>query len=155
MSKFYGRGKNVIQQPYTMPDMYEQYIKDIPKESAYYVTYTEYAKIVGLFYKEVSHKIIEHGELFHMPFRLGDTYVEKKKLDYNNRPPIDWQMTTARGKVIYNFNEHSGGYKYELKWNKRNSLFHNFYLYRLVYTRSNKRAVAKCIKSRTIDYFEK
>jgi len=155
MSKFYGRGKNVIQQPYTMPDMYQDYIKDIPKESAYYVTYTEYAKIVGLFYKEVSNKIIKHGELFHMPFRLGDTYVEKKKLDYNNRPPIDWQMTTANGKVIYNFNEHSDGYKYELKWNKRNSLFHNVYLYRLVYTRSNKRSVAKCIKNRVIDYFEK
>lgn len=152
---FTARGPNTIQKPYCMPDMYQAYIKDIPKESAYYVTYTEYAKIVGLFYKEVSHKIIEHGELFHMPFRLDNTYVEKKKLDYNNRPPIDWQMTTARGKVIYNFNEHSGGYKYELKWNKRNSLFHNFYLYRLVYTRSNKRAVAKCIKARTIDYFEK
>lgn len=155
MSKFYGRGKNVIQQPYTLPDMYQAYIKDIPKESAYYVTYNEYAKIVGLFYKEVSNKIIQQGELFHMPFRLGDTYVEKKKVDYNNRPPIDWQMTTAMGKVIYNFNEHSGGYKYELKWNKRNSIFRNVYLYRLVYTRANKRAVAKCVKSRTIDYFEK
>jgi hypothetical protein len=155
MSKFYGRGKNTIQHPYVLPDFYKDYIKDIPIDSTYYVTYNEYAKIVGLFYKEVSSKIINEGELFRMPFRLGDTYIEKKKLDYNNRPPIDWQMTTQHGKVIYNFNEHSDGYKYEMKWSKLTSIFHNLYLYRLVYTRTNKRKVAKCIKEKTIDYFEK
>lgn len=155
MSKFYGRGKNAIQKPYTLPDMYKEYIRDIPKDSAYYVTYNEYVKIVGLFYKEVSDKIIDKGEIFHLPFRIGDTFVEKKKIDYTTRLPIDWQLTTEYGKVIYNFNEHSGGYKYQLKWCKRNALFHNSYLYRFVYTRANKRLAAKCIKEKKMDYFEK
>lgn len=155
MSNFYGRGKNVIQHPYVLPDMYKDYIKDIPKESAYYVTYNEYAKIVGLFYKEVSSKIIKDAEVFSLPFRMGNTYVEKKALDYNNRPPIDWQLTTQHGKVIYNFNEHSNGYKYEMKWSKILAALHNIYLYRLVYTRANKRKVAKHIKEKEIDYFER
>jgi hypothetical protein len=135
--------------------MYDEYIKDISEDSPYYVTFKEYTAINNLFWKEISHKIIDEGLSFHMPFMMGDTYVEKSKLDYNNRLPIDWQLTTQTGKVIYNLNEHSQGYKYELKWNKHVCTFQNNYLFKLVYTRANKRQLAKNIKSKKSDYFEK
>jgi hypothetical protein len=151
---FYSRGKNKIQNPYTFVEMYDDYIKDVAKDSPYYVTFKEYTEINNLFWKEISHAIINEGRMFHMPFMLGDTYVDKIKLDYNNRLPIDWQLTTRTGKVIYNLNEHSEGYRYELKWNKKVCQFNNNYLFRLVYTRANKRLLAKNIKTRKTDYFE-
>jgi hypothetical protein len=152
---YYGRGKNHIIHPYVFEDFYKEYIKDIPEGSPYYVTFKEYTAINNLFWKEISHKIIDEGVRFHMPFMMGDTYVEKTKLDYNNRLPIDWQLTTQTGKVIYNLNEHSQGYKYEIKWNKHVCTFQNNYLFKLVYTRANKRQLAKNIKSKKSDYFEK
>jgi hypothetical protein len=152
---YYGRGLNRIQNPYCLTDMYSDYIKDIKEDSPYYVTFKEYSTINNLFWKEISHNIINEGRQFHMPFNLGDTYVEKIKLDYNNRLPIDWQLTTQTGKLIYNLNEHSQGYKYELKWNKKVCSFDNNYLFKLIYTRSNKRLLAKNIKTRKIDYYEK
>jgi hypothetical protein len=151
---FFSRGKNHIQSPYVFEDMYKEYIKDIAEDSPYYVTFKEYTAINNLFWKEISHNIIDEGRTFHMPFMMGDTYVEKVKLDYNNRLPINWQLTTQLGKVIYNLNEHSQGYRYELKWNKHVCTFTNNYLFKLVYTRSNKRLLAKNIKSKKNDYFE-
>ena len=152
---FYSRGKNKLQKPYCFPEMYKEYIKDIEPGSPYWVTPQEYSAINNLFWKEISHNIINEGRQFHMPFNVGDTYVEKSKLDYNNRLPIDWELTTRTGKVIYNLNEHSDGYKYELKWNKKVCVFINNYLYRLVYTRFNKRLLAKNIKTKKTDYFAK
>ena len=152
---YYSRGKNHIVHPYVFEDMYKEYIKDIDEDSPYYVTFKEYTAINNLFWKEISHKIVDEGARFHMPFMMGDTFVEKVKLDYNNRLPIDWQLTTATGKVIYNLNEHSNGYKYEPKWNKKVCTFQNNYLFKLVYTRANKRQLAKNIKTKRTDYFEK
>lgn len=138
-----------------MVDMWKDYISDKEKDSPLYVDYHEFRDIVETFYKGLSHCIINEGQKFHMPFMLGDTYVEKVKLDYNNRLPIDWQLTTATGKVIYNLNEHSDGYKYGIKWNKKVCIFNNNYLYTLVYTRANKRLLAKNIKTKKFDYFER
>lgn len=152
---YYSRGKNKIQKPYCLNDMYEDYIKDKEEGSPLWVTYGEYRDIVTVFYKEVINNILNEGRTFHMPFMLGDTYVEKTKLDYNNRLPIDWQLTTQTGKVIYNLNEHSQGYKYNIKWNKKSCIFTNNYLYKLIYTRANKRLLAKNIKTKKSDYFEK
>lgn len=151
---FYSRGVNKIQHPYVFADMYKDYIKDIGEDSPFYVTFKEYTEINNLFWKEISHNIIDEGRQFHMPFQMGDTYVDKIKLDYNNRLPINWELTTRTGKVIYNLNEHSQGYKYEIKWNKKVCNFDNNYLFRLVYTRANKRLLAKNIKTKKTDYFE-
>lgn len=152
---FYSRGKNKIQDSYVLPDMYQEYIKDIEEDSPLYISYKDYVKIVTMFYKEVSHNIIDEGKTFHMPFQMGDTYVEKSKLDYARKLPINWALTTRTGKVIYNLNEHSEGYKYRIKWNKKVCIFPNNYLYVMIYTRKNKRTLAKNIKSRKTDYFEK
>jgi hypothetical protein len=135
--------------------MYLEYIKDKEEGSLLYVTYNEYRDMVTIFYKEVSHNIINEGRMFHMPFAMGDAYIEKVKLDYNNKLPINWELTSKAGKVIYHFNEHSDGYKYILKWNKKVCTFQNNYLYVLVYTRANKRLLAKNIKTKRSDYYEK
>jgi hypothetical protein len=155
MCPYYSRGPNRIKKPYCLPEIYQDYIKDIPEDSPYYVTLKEYIEINSLFWKEISHNIIDEGRIFHMPFMLGDTYVEKRKLDYSKRLPIDWALTTKTGKVIFNLNEHSQGYKYEIKWNKKICNFTNNYLFTLVYTRANKRLLAKNIKTKKSDYFEK
>jgi hypothetical protein len=153
MCAFFSRGKNNIQLPYTFKDMYSDYISDIDKESPYYVTYKEYVDICSLFYKAISKAIIEEGIKFKLPFALGEVYVIKTKTKCNNKMPIDWVLTVKEGKRIYNFNEHTAGFGYKFFWTKPYKVVNKF-TYRLVFTRLNKRSLAKAIKQQKKDYFE-
>lgn len=151
---FFSRGKNHIQQPYTFAHMYGHYISDIDKNSPYYVTYAEYVEICSIFYKEISKAIIDEGIRFKLPFSLGEVFIVKRKVRVNNKMPIDWQKTVEFGKKIFIFNEHTGGYGYKFFWTKPCRIKNKF-VYRLVFTRTNKRYLAKAIKKHNKDYFEK
>jgi hypothetical protein len=151
---YFSRGKNVIVNPYTFADMYKDYIKAKDKDSPYYVTYEEYVSICSIFYKEMSRLIIDEGSHFKLPFALGEVFVRKRKPKINSKLPIDWLLSTVLHKRVYNFNEHTGGYTYKFFWTKPYSVVNKF-MYRLVFTRDNKRRLAKVIKEQHKDYFEK
>jgi hypothetical protein len=151
---FFGRGKNTIEHPYTFADMYKDYISDIDEGSPYYVSYIEYVEICSDFYKAISKAIIDDGITFKLPYGMGEVYVLKKKVKYNGNLPIDWQATIKEGKKIYILNEHTKGFKYAFFWHKPLK-FKNKFIYRLVFTRSNKRYLAKAIKQKNKDYFER
>jgi hypothetical protein len=150
---FFSRGKNKIQHPYCFRDMYLEYISDIDEGSPYYVTYKEYVDICSMFYKSLSKALIEDGIKFKFPFALGELYVNKHKLKYNSKLPIDWQLTVKEGKKVYNLNEHTAGFGYKFFWTKPYKVVNKF-TYRLVFTRENKRHLAKAIKQYKKDYFE-
>ena len=153
MCAFFSRGKNKVQSPYTFKEMYLDYISDKNPDSIYYVTYSEYVNICSTFYKLISKAIIEDGIKFKLPFGLGEVFILKKRNNYNNRMPIDWALTVKEGKKIYNFNEHTLGFGYKFFWTKPYRIKNKF-MYRLVFTRSNKRYLAKVIKQNKTDYFE-
>jgi len=151
---FFSRGKNTIQDPYTFADMYTDYISSLEEGSIYYVTYTEYVDICSRFYKAISRAIIDDGIKYKLPHGMGQVYVLKKKVCYNNRLSIDWQSTVKEGKKVFNLNEHTKGFKYVFLWTKPLK-FKNKFIYRLVLTRTNKRYLAKAIKQHNKDYFER
>lgn len=151
---FFSRGKNKVQDPYTLADMYSDYISDKEVGSLYYVTYSEYIDICTIFYKEISRLIIDEGIRFKLPFGLGEVFVLKRKIKCNSKMPIDWVLSVKEGKRIFNFNEHTSGYGYKFFWTKPCHIT-NKYMYRLVLTRANKRYLAKAIKQNKKDYFEK
>jgi len=151
------RGKNKIQNPYTFPDMYEDYIKDIDEDSPYHVTYSEYVGICSDFYKEIMKEVLEKGRRFKLPFGMGDVCVTKKRLRLFDKHhlPIDWETTKKVGKWVYHMNDHTNNFKFRFRWSKkmcRNTP--NIGHYRLVFTRANKRKLAECIKSGNYDYIE-
>jgi len=153
MCAFFSRGKNVIQEPYVFKDMYIHYISDKDKDSPYYVTYSEYVDICSIFYQMIVKAIIDDGIRFKLPFGLGEIFVLKRKVKYNNKMPIDWATTLKEGKRIYNLNEHTSGFGYKFFWTKPYKIKNKF-MYRLVLTRANKRYLAKAIKKNKMDYFE-
>ena len=154
---FFGRGKNKAQNPYTLKDTYLFYEEEIGSNELYDIEWNLYQEINHEFYKEIVKYIIEEGGVFEMPFRLGKFFILKEKVDLNklNWHAIDWAATNKYGKVIYHLNEHTDGYKYSYQWEKKNSRLQNLYFYRLVSTRENKRRLAKLIKTKEYDYFEK
>jgi hypothetical protein len=154
---FYSRGKNKIQNPITIQDVYLRYIKTVDANSPYYITYTKYVEILSLYLKVARDKIIEEGLTFKIPCHLGSIRVVKKKINFAENmyvTSIDWDNTNKYGKIIHYINDHSGGYKYLFMWNKKNAKLKNISKYRFIPTRDNKRTLANRIKNKIRDYFE-
>jgi hypothetical protein len=154
---FFSRGKNKVQNPYTVKEIYSFYIDDVGENSLYYVEQVEYCDIVYDFYKGIIEAVIRNNYCFKLPFGLGEFSILKTKikLDKLNILSVDWTHTVENGKYIYHLNEHTNGYKYFFYWSKKNKRAKNLYYYKLVMTRANKRLLAKLIKSGKYDYFEK
>jgi hypothetical protein len=134
--------------------MYADYIKNKPEGSPYYVTYSEYVDICSMFYKGISKLIIDEGVRFKLPFMLGEVFVLKRKVRPNHKMPINWKRSVEEGRTVYNFNEHTTGFGYKFFWTKPYHITNKF-MYRLVFTRDNKRTLAKAIKEQHKDYFER
>ena len=149
------RGKNKLQNCHRMTDMYREYIKDIPKGSPYYVTSKEYLEITGVFYKELSRQVIEESATVVLPYKMGRVAVSKSKPKVlcPATLSIDWEMSKLYHKQIRHINDHTQGYKYRFMWYKHNCSNMCKDLYRLVFGRTNKRTLAKEIKSGR-DYFQ-
>jgi len=149
------RSPNRVQNPYTFPDMYKEYIKDIEEDSPYHVTYNEYVGICSDYYKAQMEDVFKKGARIRFPYRMGDLVVIKKRLKNfcKEHLSIDWATSRKLGKRIYHINDHSDNYKYMFKWSKKMSrVTPNIGQYRLVLTRTNKRKLAECIKTGGYDY---
>lgn len=155
---YHGRGKNKIQDPYTMPDMYADYLTKIDKNGPYHVSYSVYKDIVSLYNKRIAERLLE-GYRVTLPYKMGDIQIIKKQMYYktqrNKRLGIDWVNTVKQGKLIHHLNEHTDGYKYLFFWDRLNkATIKNIRSYRLVPTRTLKRTLASLIKTDKKDYFE-
>ncbi len=150
------RGPNKILNSYTLKELYLDYIKDIEPNSPYYITFKEYGDITGEFYKELSRLLIYESKTIKLPFRLGSLTVIKKKPKTFSPATlnIDWQESKRYHKWIHHINDHTGGFKYRFLWSKKDCRVVNQDLYRMVFSRTNKRELAKAIKSGNHDYLE-
>ena len=154
---FFSRGPNKIQNPYTLKDMYDHYYKGLidGENSPLYVPYDIYIKICSEYYIAVMELLLDRGLSYKIPYGMGNIRVAKRKVNLRTarRIPIDWESTFKYNKKIYCLNEHTDGFRYFFYWSKPNNYKHK-YLYRLVFTRQNKRKLAKLIKEYNKDYFE-
>jgi len=153
---YFSRGKNKVQNSYTLVDSYKDYIKDKDINSPYYISKQEYIDIISSYVLKLNEELLDKASIFKMPYRLGTLQIVKL-LSSNNRNKkysIDFNLTNKYGKTIYHLNEHSDGYKYMFKWTKINSIVKNKSKYRFIPTRTTKRQLAKNIKSGLVDYFE-
>jgi len=74
---FFGRGKNKIQNPVTLKEMYLDYIKD--KEGEYKVTLREYIDIASDYYQSIVEYILYRAGEVKLPYGLGSMSIKKKK----------------------------------------------------------------------------
>jgi len=152
---FYGRGKNKIQNPYTVTEIYKKYKKEVKGSETLDVPYKLYREIVNMYFKEAMNFIFDKSLPFKLPCNLGTFQIIKKK-EVNNLKKIrfiNWKDTTHYGKYIFYSNDHSDDFKYYFMWIK-DGRTKNISKYRYVPTRTNKRKLAYYIKNKIRDYFE-
>ena len=150
------RGPNKLQNPYTIQDMYKEYISHFEESHPYYIPYSEYSDIVSDYLRYISELIVVRSMTFRLPFRMGTLCIYKHKPIFKslNKMSIDWQKTREFGKVIYNFNDHSSGFRYRFRWDRNGSIDKHMGLYAFKPSRQNARLVATLVKERKNDYFE-
>lgn len=150
------RGKNKIQHPYTMKDIYLDYISTINKRTPYYVSFLDFCELSKMYCTRIINKIVLESKSFKIPFRLGRLFVSKKKpkILSDSTLSVDWLETRKAGKIIRHINDHSNGYKYRFTWSKKTAFVINQTYYRLVLSRDNKRFLARTIKTGDVDYIE-
>ena len=118
---FYGRGPNKIKNPYTIPEVYKNYVENIDKNSMYDVPYNTYRAIITSYFKEVVEFLFEKCLPFRFPSNLGTFQIVKKRRSKSKNLSsryIDWVNTIKYGKVLYYTNEHSEGFRYFFMWIK-------------------------------------
>ena len=154
----YGRGENRIKDLYNMSDMYKQYKEEHADNPLYEVDNKTFYAICSEFNSAVVDAILRDGKKFIMPYSIGSIHISKYKPkleDIRKRTSfIDWQNTAKLGKIVYHLNEHSDGFKYNIKWEKKKNVLRYIDIYKFVPTREFKRTLARLIKSRETDYFE-
>jgi hypothetical protein len=151
------KGLNKVQDPYTIQDSYPDYLEKYPEGSVYYLTYSEYRDIVVAYFRHIANQVVHKSKTVTLPFRLGEISVEKHKPAYKSlrNMPIDWDRSTELNKQVRQFNEHSNGFAYRFHWNRSRCQvgFKTVYIFQA--SRFNKREVARLIKTRQNDYFQK
>jgi hypothetical protein len=98
-----------------------------------------------MYAERVMDNLIEKGESFTIPKRLG--IIQVRKVIAKNRA-IDFKRTRDFGMIIYHNNNHSGGYSAFFLWDKSlpQGHFLNKALWKYVGTRQVKRKLARYIK---------
>lgn len=129
---------------YTIYDMYKPFVNEnIDIE----VSYSDFKAVLDSCNKFILETLQNSSEGFKMPYGLGYLIIVKYlPKEYSDKSlSCDYKTSKQLNKKIYYLNEHSNGYKYRLYWSKLPKTFSDRYKYQLMFTRENKRNLAKLI----------
>lgn len=153
------RSSKKVPVEYGMKDYYKYYSKNYN----YKIDKKTYNNVISELNKFVVEEIVESSKEFILPHRTGFIGIVKikrgvKMLPDNtviNSSPPDWKKTielwnndeeAKKNKILVRYkNTHTGGYVYNIKYNRYNATFKNKSNMIFLPTRDFKRAIAKRI----------
>jgi hypothetical protein len=138
----------------TIRNTYSDYSKEVKKEA--------YIEICNDFMAFLADKLLTKGEIT-LPDKIGKLRIvgNKVKVKFQDNKikglSVDWKSTNElwledskakdEKKLIYFFNEETNNVSYRVKWIRNKIALKNKTLYNFVFTRANKRDLAKRIKA--------
>lgn len=159
---------------YSLPNIYRFYKKKQKGLKKPVIEEFTFSKIIRSFNTEVCEAIVDESFEYRMPYRLGYLRIRKHKtrlvLDADGKLKTghlhpNWVATKAlwekneeakeSKKIIWHTNKHTQGFYCKWYWDKTVCNIRNSSVYSLVMSRTNKRKIAKAIKTNDkIDYYE-
>lgn len=126
------------------------------------ITFNKWKEVLYTYIDLYTEDILESGEKNKIPYGFGGLSINKKKSkrtkEYNGKTymnlPIDWQKTRKEGKIIYNLNNHTDGYRYRWIWFKEYCHFYQSDLYVFKTSREISRKLKTYLKKPNSDYKE-
>lgn len=177
MTTLKGKQKEKITSHYNTPDYYKYYKQKnfgTNKESKFYLTSSQYTKILKDFFDLVIEDLIMTGEEFIFPSNMGKLQIRKYKSEIKigedgkvvNHLPVDYAATNklrasnpeaAKNKIVVrHLNKHTGGYTFRYIYIKNKAKYKNKSAYSFKATRTNKLKIAKAVKifKKKIDFLK-
>lgn len=168
------RSEGKYNSDFTVLDIYRFYRDSVKNVNKIPIDQSTFRKILRYYNTKVCEEIVENSEELRMPYRLGYLRIKKFKFrlildaDGNIKKSHlkpDWKKTKElwennedaklNKKLVYHTNKHTQGYYFKFYWDKRTCNIKNSSVYSLAMTRTNKRLIAKTIKTKeNIDYYE-
>lgn len=141
-------------------DTYERFKHSHPGIS---ISYKDWSRVIIAYNQTIRDYILESGDLAKMPFGMGLFCISKKKCkkfitlpDGTTRVnlPVDWKRTKEQGKYVYNFNNHTDGYRYKWMWFPSTACFYQANIWNFKPYRTSSRKLAEYIKKPNSRYSE-
>lgn len=149
------RGRNRIQNAYTLTHMYDDYINSVERGSPYDVEKAVFVALCEDWFKYIADILIEQSGIVQLPFRLGHILIDKHRTRDYNKLAVDWVNSKKIGKKVYHLNPHTDGFKYKFTWSKQRCIVKNKGLYRFKASRENSRLLARIINEKRHDFIER
>lgn len=136
---------------------YRNTVIDLYKKGSKPTERSIYKAISDSFFELLSKDLIDNGVAIKLPHRLGTLQV-RKKINDKKKKVVDFYRSKLYGTKLYHHNRHSDGYYAFLNWDKTMpaASFSNKSLFKVSFTRANKRYMSKQIKNNLAinKYFE-
>jgi hypothetical protein len=141
-------------------DTYKRFCTTYPD---IHLSFKEWKKIIYTYNYVVRDYILESGDMAKIPFGIGLFAISKKKVKKHKidrwgrewiNLPIDWQKTRELGYHVYNFNNHSDGYRYKWKWFVKSARFQMSSIWNFKPYRDSSRKLAQYLKREGSKYSE-
>lgn len=124
------------------------------------ITFEKWKEVLYTYMELYTEYILETGEKTKIPYGFGGLSINKKKSkktkEWNGKTyinlPVDWVKTKKEGKVIYNLNHHTEGYRFRWVWFKEYCHFYQSDLYTFKPCRELSRKLATYLKKPNSDY---
>ena len=133
----------------------DNYIDFCKKNPAITLSYDDWRAIVYNFNESFREYILETGDRAKLPLGIGEFTISKKQrkkmVEHDGKQhvmlPVDWQKTKAKGKIIYNFNYHTGGFFFGWIWIKTTARFKYSQLWYFKPCRTTSRLLSHYLKT--------
>lgn len=143
------RGIQRHKSKYSYWDFYRFYLSRIERHTSYEVSRELYKKILDRGHVILFDELLNNKRIRFYP-HLGDFEIVKYKPKIKKYNPVNWkhwQETGGKngGEIIYNTNQHTGGYKFFVRWQKPKNSLHNGVRYIFYMQRPFKLKLTKAI----------
>ena len=96
-------------------EAYEHFIKTRDNSVSREIKLPEFKKIMIELYDRMADVVIDGKEIA-LPCNMGNILVNKRVED--NRRPADYGESKKQGKIILEYNSHTDGYRFSIRWRK-------------------------------------
>ena len=119
------------------------------------LSYEDWLNIVYSYMEIFKTMLLETGKKEKLPNGFGEFGISKRKTkrfkqDPSGRNfinlPVDWKKTKEKGKIIYNLNFHTEGYRFYWKWFKSTAIIQYSGLWYFKANRATSRLLAHYLK---------
>lgn len=144
----------------SVKDVYKEYNKDKRRESPA-VDYNTFRNILEFIFIRVWYYMITELWVFKPPHNFGEFYISEK-FDSDGFH-TNWKLTREKGKLVKDYNLHTDGKEFYIKWNKRFTRVVNKFSYKFKPYRGSKEEftgrrglsshIVKCSESKDVKDF--